>query len=288
MSLVERGFWTTRFEPWFLQKISSHSEQVKRGLLSLVDHLYRVEIPQETRNNLASLEEHLKEGSAIVFSNHTSDADGVLSLWLLLENLGSSLTRLGVVEPKQYLDGHQGAIKATAMKLPASLGFTVFSVYQAHLWEGEHFDYGQAIRLGANLLKNGAKMLSSPGGVLFLAIEGTRSPDKALRIGRKGAARVGLRAIRQGADLCYVPLAIVPTPLENLNRGLNMARWSQIKFELRMGLLLTPENLGVELRQDPKGELLTEKLMARLAGLLPEEMRGDYAPAVDGGIVGGV
>jgi 1-acyl-sn-glycerol-3-phosphate acyltransferase len=104
------------------------------------------------------------------------------------------------------------------------------------------------------------------GGILVVAPEGTRSGHGRLQRGHSGVVTL---ALRSGAPI--LPLAFYGG--EALKR--NAKRFRRTPFHITVG---EPFHLSVEgrvtqaVRQD-----LTDKIMHKLAALLPPEYRGEYA-----------
>jgi 1-acyl-sn-glycerol-3-phosphate acyltransferase len=104
------------------------------------------------------------------------------------------------------------------------------------------------------------------GGILVVAPEGTRSRHGCLQRGHPGVVAL---ALRSGAPI--LPLAFCGG--EALKR--NAKRLRRTPFHVMVG---EPFHLSVEgrvaqaVRQD-----LTDKIMYKLAALLPSEYRGEYA-----------
>ena len=121
-------------------------------------------------------------------------------------------------------------------------------------------DFG-AVRETLNRLKK--------GGVLVLAPEGTRSPTGNLQKARAGASYLAAKA-----EVPIVPVALVGSEDANVVAHLRRLRRSVITIRVGKAFRLPP--LPKKDREAAL-EAHTDEIMCRIAVLLPEERRGEYA-----------
>lgn len=121
-------------------------------------------------------------------------------------------------------------------------------------------------RLDREALKQCLSILAA-GGVLAVAVEGTRSPTRTLAGGKNGVAWLASRA--------GVP--IVPVALHGTERIASaLGRLRRADLELRFGAAIEPPGAPLTAAQLRD---VTERLMHALADLLPSHYRGVYAPS---------
>jgi 1-acyl-sn-glycerol-3-phosphate acyltransferase len=114
-------------------------------------------------------------------------------------------------------------------------------------------------------LKEASELLEK-GGILSVAIEGTRSRTGGLQKGRTGAAYLALRY-----DAPVLPIVVTGT--EKFFRTLFRLRRPHVKTVIGPPFRLPPPN-GRLRSQDLDG--YTELIMLTLARMLPEQYRGVY------------
>jgi 1-acyl-sn-glycerol-3-phosphate acyltransferase len=121
-------------------------------------------------------------------------------------------------------------------------------------------DFG-AVRETLNRLKK--------GGVLVLAPEGTRSPTGNLQKARAGASYLAAKA-----EVPIVPVALVGS--EDANEVAHLRRLRRTVITIRVGKAFRLPPLPKKDREAAL-EAYTDEIMCRIAALLPEERRGEYA-----------
>jgi 1-acyl-sn-glycerol-3-phosphate acyltransferase len=121
-------------------------------------------------------------------------------------------------------------------------------------------DFG-AVRETLNRLKK--------GGVLVLAPEGTRSPTGNLQKARAGASYLAAKA-----EVPIVPVALVGS--EDANVVAHLRRLRRTVITIRVGKAFRLPPLPKKDREAAL-EAYTDEIMCRIAALLPEERRGEYA-----------
>jgi 1-acyl-sn-glycerol-3-phosphate acyltransferase len=116
------------------------------------------------------------------------------------------------------------------------------------------------------------KMLGAlrAGHPLMIAPEGGRSHAKAMR-----RAKPGVGFILQKADVPVVPVALVGTTGDFLQRGLRGER-PQVEIRIGKPIQLPPVPVDSAERREAR-QKIADLVMSHIAGLLPEEYRGVYA-----------
>lgn len=122
--------------------------------------------------------------------------------------------------------------------------------------------------IGPSTLKAALQALRQ-GRVLGVAPEGTRSPTRALQVGRTGAA-----ALASAANVPIVPIAITNT--ENLGASLLRPWRGRLPITLTFGVPFRLPDSVSGTRAD-KLEAYTTEIMCRIAALLPSQYHGAYA-----------
>jgi 1-acyl-sn-glycerol-3-phosphate acyltransferase len=181
-----------------------------------------------------------KTGPLILAMNHVNFLDGTLLLALLFPRRVVSLAK------KETWDNPvMGFIASAAGAIPLERGMSDPA----------------ALRRAATLLEGGAFLYINP--------EGTRSGDGILRRGKAGVVSIALATGSPVAPLAFEGLENFGPSLKRLHRAPVILHVGE-PFAVKP----PPEGQGKEARN----EALTE-IMFRIAALLPEDRRGEYAGA---------
>jgi len=234
-----------------------------KALGAAASRLYGYQVRPEDKENLALLRDHLRRHSAGVYFNHLFLGDGPLVITLLLDILGDSIRAISAVESRKHYDFSRDPVNASILRLAHPLGIRLFPVVQHY--DRDAYSYAERMRGLRNLVKGAREILGQPGGIVVIAPEGTRSPDGALQKAQSGIAHLD----RYGNSVCFFPVALIPK--DNFKRGVSFGSI----FELKTGRPFLAREILPEI---PEGLSLADGMMLRLARLLPEGMRGFYAP----------
>jgi len=200
-----------------------------------------------TRVDIEGLEHVPREGALILASNHASHADPPLIHAWLVPALGRPIHWMA---------------KAEALSLPV-IGWFFKRIGAFGIRRGAADT--EAFRLARRVLDEGRVLGAFP--------EGTRSADGRMQTGKDGVA---LLALRTGAPV--LPIGCAGT----------CRFWPRGRLLWRIGGRVTVrvgEPFALERRVLPDGrkeslEEVTDRLMRRIAALVPEDQRGVYATAV--------
>lgn len=253
--------------------------QAEGELIWLVaNFIYKIErFSRESQQNLAALRKHLRDGSAVLYFNHVFLEDGPFAVLISLKKLGFSLRAIGGPQSQAHFDEERFPEHARLMRLGSYLGLSFYPVIQHY--DKKSYDEKENWRLLKQFLAGSREILSQPGGVILIAPEGTRSQNGCLQPAQTGIEH--LRKRKGGPDVYFVPLAIIPK--SKFSRERNQG----VKVEFRVGQLLRPEEVNIPegIIETQIGEVrplgLADGLLIKVAELLPEGMRGAYAPFVE-------
>ncbi|HID87292.1 MAG TPA: hypothetical protein EYP55_07920 [Anaerolineae bacterium] len=225
--------------------------------------LYGYRVGAEEGENLALLRDRLRRHSAVVYFNHLFLGDGPLVITFLLDHLGGSIRVMGAVESRKHHDFRRDPVNASILRLAYPLGIRLFPVVQHY--DRAAYSFAERTRRLRRLVRGAKEILSRPGGVILIAPEGTRSPDGALQRAQSGIEHLD----RCGSSIYFFPVALIPK--DKFERGVSFGS----TFEVRTARPFLAKEVLPEV---PEGLSLADGMMLRLAKLLPEEMRGIYAP----------
>jgi 1-acyl-sn-glycerol-3-phosphate acyltransferase len=220
-----------------------------RGTLLVGRTVYRC----MTRADIGSLAGLPTDGPLIIASNHLSNADPPLIASWLTPALGRSVHWMAKQEALDW------PLAGAFLKANGCFGIRRGAADT------------EAFRLAKRVLDDGRILGTFP--------EGTRSPTGRLQKGKEG---VTLLAIRTGAPI--LPVAVWGT--EKLwPRGAKVPKPGG-GVHLRVGAPFVLERRTVDGKREDL-ETVTERLMVRIAELMPPAYRGAYAEAVAKGEVAG-
>jgi hypothetical protein len=260
---------------------SSSAKQGRFGVLrglaewATKQGLYEFQFYGETEANINLLREHLKEGSMVFYINHFGFDDEAIVAAFLMNNFGDLISRIGGPVSKKHYDGREcyksptNLLHALALRAGPLLGVEETPVVQ-------HYDTGYEEAVAQNsrrqFFKSALEILSTPGGVVFIAPEGRISPTGTLLPAQAGIGMLAKLCRKKELPVCFVPLAIVAEG--RVGRWFNLfGRENDRRFGLNMGAPIPLESLG---GRGMDGENIADELMEKLALLLPEELRGVY------------
>lgn len=230
-----------------------------------VEHLYNLQVPPETLKSISLLEECLKKDSAVVYFNHICLDDDFLVLALLLKKV-RSISAIGGPGSKKHYDFREGLMNGLVMRLASSLGIEVIPLVQHY--DREAYSKEERFLSYLHFIRTAKRILNQPGGGLFIAPEGTRSPDGVLQSGQEGIGAVS----KLNKRIWFVPVGVIPQGQFSLKLNCHLNRSQAGKFEIKMG---NPFQLEESIRKMPRAKI-TKTLMQELACLLPQKMRGNY------------
>ncbi len=222
-----------------------------------------LEISQESRENLARVNERLGTGPLVVYANHISFHDAGVSIPLVL-SLPNARQILGPVGYKYYDLQRNPVMGAFLRSLPA-VGIYPLPVVQ----ENDSSSYPGEVqeKLARAYLRRTRETLDQPGTLFGIAPEGTRNSKGTLQRGHPGLGYLE-RLVRKH-ELSYVPIGFAYR--EHSDRpSITVGE----PFTLRE---LLPEGFMFGEPQREHAQQRTDLLMVKLAALLPPHMRGDYS-----------
>lgn len=232
--------------------------QFLQGLfVAATERIYGLESQDRSEQNLSLVNDHLKEGSVVVYFNHVSLVDPpalIAYLFGHLDNMQNIIVptsrRHHDIKQKPYFDG-------LAIQMATLINVEVLPVVQRkdyHLYSAN-----EQVRLARKFLSRSKEVLGKPGGVLVIAPEGTRSQSGQLQKAESGFEKFG----RYGR-VKYVPVGLIPDG--KFNRDL----WiGGLRFNIG-------EPFDIEESPTLGGLNPEDAAMVKLAYLLPENMRGQY------------
>lgn len=221
----------------------------------------------EGQENLSEVRQHLRKGSLMVYFNHSSLADPGIIIRLLKENIQDDYSEIAFFASQKHLDPERSFLTRIVMEEGARReGIVAIPVVQRY--DRESYTEKE-VQINLRAIREGLKILKSPGGVLVVSPEGTRSPEGKLIEGQEGAWLLLKRAEKALA----LPVGIIGARKLVGRWGYLPAPW--VKVNLRLGEPLTAKKTMEE--ADKKNVEAQDLLMFKLASLLPVEMRGVYA-----------
>lgn len=225
--------------------------------LAVTKETYGLESLNQSEDNLSSVNDHLKEGSVVVYFNHVSLIDPpalIAYLFTHLENIQDVVVptsrRHQDISQKPYLD-------SLAINVAPLFKVEILPVVQKK--DQDIYSAEEQSRLLKNFLRRSREVLGKPGGVMVIAPEGTRSEDGQLQ-----TAESGFEKFAKFGQVKYVPVALIPEG--KFNRDL----WiGNLRFNVG-------EPYDIKAPSIPDSFSREDAAMVKLANLLPREMRGYY------------
>lgn len=235
------------------------------------------------RENLVAAQKHLEgRGSVLATMNHLGLLDPVIYLFTMEPYIPSNSAKAALASSK-YKEGKMGkASRLSEVLFSRSFGYELLPVVQ-HYMKKELKDSGQKEKAyGQNYssLARAIEILSSPGGVLLVAPEGTRSRTKEMQQAVPAVGRVFGMARNRAAVL---PIAIwgtekLPMDLEKFNpvHHFKLVKWlfSDSPFRVVVGKPLTYDETAAEARR--LGVSVADVMMVKIGEMLPKRYWGHY------------
>jgi len=249
MAMKERLFLSSSEKPeknYFLRSV----------LLVVKNQGYRLEV--ENQENLSRLKELLNRHSVVAYFNHLTSADGVLVIASLLDNKGFNF-QIAALAGRKHDDFFRKPLSAAAINVGRLLGVKIYPIVQ----HDDHDSYSEKenLRLCRAFFNQFKSLSQNPGTLFLIAPEGTRNKSGGSL--QKAQEGIGLMA-KINPEVYFVPVGIIPQ--EKISPGLNLGK----RFSIVYG---SPFKLDKEeIKGKSRGEI-SRDLMARLAEMLPENMR---------------
>ncbi|MDO8657428.1 MAG: 1-acyl-sn-glycerol-3-phosphate acyltransferase [Candidatus Levybacteria bacterium] len=227
-------------------------------------HIPRVET--KGLENVPEIKEHLKNGTAILYFNHSSLFDPGMILRTIHEHFGD-LKKVGFFTSQRHLDETNGffsKIKSRSMTTPSiTRGFELLPVVQ----DKDKNKYPDWEKINTASVNRAIEILTEvPGGILAMAPTGTRS--ETLIEAKPGA----IALLRKAKDKCIaVPVGVIgarqhwPTPNHIY----------PIQARVVIGKKITYEEILAKSRAEKIPAMGI--LMYELAEILPPSYQGFYA-----------
>jgi len=240
----------------------SSSEKLEKNyllrsvLLVVKNQGYRLEV--QNQENLSRLKELLNRRSAVAYFNHITSADGALIMASLVEKEGFNFQVVAPVARK-HSDFFRSPFTAPILKFGQALGVKLYPVVQ-------HYDYNsysekENLRLSWVFFNQFKSLSQNPGTLFLIAPEGTRNKSGGSL--QKAQEGIGLMA-KINPEVYFIPVGIIPR--EEISPGLNLGK----RFNIIYG---SPFKLDKEEIRGKSRREISQDLMARLAEILPENMR---------------
>ncbi|MBI2621262.1 MAG: 1-acyl-sn-glycerol-3-phosphate acyltransferase [Candidatus Levybacteria bacterium] len=230
--------------------------------------------------------DHLADGggSLIIIVNHFDRLDTTIIGHVIEQNL-TTLDRVGGVASLKYIDPARNKLISLVIDhVRQAKGFSIIPVIQDIPEELEHYTKNpEAIagksprRFNLEAMKDAIEWLRKPGSVLMIAPEGTRSPNRKLLKAHEGLDSI-MRMSRRNALM--FPIALVPPDTRRIVPPYT-------KVRVIPGQLFSLEDVLQEQEKEAKAPgreklvpTLTDRMMLRLARLLPPKNQGYYRPFI--------
>lgn len=220
----------------------------------------------EGEENFIQTKKHLSEGSLILYFNHCSIVDPGLLIEILEKNIRSEIKDWVVPGSQKHLDpkrGDLGPIDSWVMQgFAHKKKFLLFPVVQ--FYDVETYPLDEVTKINMKFIRRALKALQSPGGVIFIAPEGTRNQkDNRLLKAQRGVGRF----LEHGKNTVAQPIALI---------GSGLPRSVIRNPKVVIGPIYTLEQVR-EVAEEKALEALGDAMMVLLAQILPQEYRGVYA-----------
>lgn len=211
----------------------------------------------EGKENFEILRKHLEEGgSGLIYANHLPGKLDVPRLGTAAQDCHIPLERAGIFVSRRHTDSSLGLVNKIQHyllidKWPQSLGVTPIRLTQSK--DRDRYDDWQEFNDEA--FKRVVEFVRTPGNVFVIAPEGTRSKDK-LREAEAGLAVL----FREARDIALAMPIAMPHSTSRVIAGTPFS-WNDSLEDYK-------RNPHMKMK---------DRMMARLALLLPPENRGFYA-----------
>jgi len=208
----------------------------------------------QTIRNIDALRQHLEGNSVVICHNHPGSLkDGPWAMAFSGRYFADQLRAIGSTVGQKHADPSRYPVHARVFELTQQLtGAQIFPLIQ----HNDDYPYPDSLRLalGRQFLRGSKDILSQPGGVLLMAPEGTRGEDGTLQPGQPG-----IKILERSLHPSYAALAIIPATADSCTR-------------LELGPVFTGADLDA-----PDGYDFSDRLMLKLAELLPPHLHGHYS-----------
>lgn len=217
----------------------------------------------ESMRNLATVNEILKYEAIVIYVNHTSMNDALVSISLILSHLTNAVRYIGPAGMKHYDISRD---PKNALLLRALRVFNIHAVPVVQHDDLEYYPPEKRDQLVKRLKQKTIKLLQKPRSVYGIAPEGKRNVNGTLLKARPGIGKLE----KMSRGLKYLPIAIVYEKFSN-------------KPQIVVGIPQTIENLvnmyNTTLPSDEtqRAQKIADILMYKLSCLLPKQLRGYYS-----------
>ncbi len=260
-------------------RIPSRDQIGTSALWELTRYTLRHEIV-DPNGHFDDAKEHLRGGgSLLVIVNHFDRLDTTILGHAIEDNL-TPLESVAGVTSLRYLDPKRSRLISRVIdNVRRVKGFSTIPVIQDKEEELEYYSENpEALngksprRFNLEAMKDAIEFLQTPGNVLMMAPEGTRSPDRKLLKGHEGLDSIMKMARRTALVL---PVAITPPDTRRI-----VPPYTKVKVV--PGELFSLEDVLIEHEEERKNSSIrrdltvTDRMMLRLAKLLPPKNQGYY------------
>ena len=228
---------------------------------NLLNKKLEFKLSSESRENLQLLNSILAENSAVLYINHTSKMDVLVTILLILSHLPNVTRMMGPAGMKHY-DWRRDPLSALFLRSLKVLNIHALPVVQVD----DTRDYGpKKMKMLTDLKNQTTELLAIPGTVYGIAPEGTRNRTD----GRLQKANRGIGYLeRYAPDVFYTPLSITYEKFSD-------------QPELVVGIPLQladiiPSAITLPSNSPERAQTIADYHMHRLARLMPENLQGVY------------
>jgi 1-acyl-sn-glycerol-3-phosphate acyltransferase len=237
----------------------------------LGEHLLRLKIGG--KENLTSPQEHLKEGSLLVYFNHLSFVNPALVLKVVLENFDLPPSRPPAIFTSQkHLDPERKIIyrvQTLIMKGAATAkGFELLPIVQ----EYDRSSYQDYAAINFASIRKALRILSSPRGVVLIAPEETRSKTGTLQEAKKGIEAI-FKSKKVQENTLALPIGVFGTEKIHQTGKFWFNPFAQITLIVGKPLSYEEVKNDAETLELP----IKDVFMLKLAQILPENYWGFYS-----------
>lgn len=215
----------------------------------------------DPNNNLAVARKQLETGSVVAVFNHFK---GDFFLWakFMKENI-TSLDNITALVAMKYLDPNRSpAAKALGIMFPKwekAYGVRVLPIVQSY----DRSSYANPDSINSKSIRETLRRLKTPGTLIAISPEGTRSKDG------------GLSEAEEGVELLLKLSKSMALPLAAEHTNDSSGKLFGSNTRIHVGKPFFAQDIEQEQLQNPNAKK-KDLIMQRLAELLPEENRGFY------------
>lgn len=220
-------------------------------------------LSEQSLQNLARANEHLKQGALVVYLNHTSTNDAPVAISLVLSHLTNARRFMGPAGMKHY-DLSRDPKNAVLLRALRLLNIHAMPVVQHD--DLEHYPPEKRERLLTNLKRKAQNLLSKPGSIYGITPEGTRNRETGTLL----RARPGIGKLQKYShNLTYLPIAITYAQHSEQPQVV-------IGAPERLGDLVNVFDVMLPQEENERAQAIADLLMYNLSLLMPESLRGVY------------